>query len=599
MSNQTAERESSLIGGEELDTRVECLTSVLQQIRETVLEGANRHHPVRFEVRGELFGKDLDINCRLPFGPKEVHVRGVLFGERERGRVRILAFRPLVSAQAPGRAGKLLEPDRQALVALIATARTNEELHGLEPVGWARAHPKSELTLSRQDREVFDYFFNEPWQIGLMLRPTGSPPTRAKCFFRDIDGSIRAVRNFQEVSCTLVDDAMPLAESLAPPSAMQRMSAGAAPLPWQPPRAPARATPIWPAALLLSTVLSLGYWWMQSSQQEPFQNPYRHPAAGTGSDPRKKPEQEAAALWKKWEEELRRKQEVAALRDRLEREAVPRKPEAVPSRPLKPPVPVGPARPARSERLRSPLRRPFAPPARKVASRPLPPPQRPPAASTHLKQLSPAPPVATPAPTRPAVDSPPTTPVAASVPPPQKKAPDASVPQQSVALQALPATMPHQEQSSSGTVISKRPPASFLSNSQAGPATASAAPSFGRLIWTGRLPKNGTLVIDGARPSTGSVTGELPGRPVRFSVWRGDLRDDGIVLYTSSKQATSALESPGPQNGWNKTVYMPDKHHSADIAVMGLPAANNSWKRLVLRSKSPTSVILVEWTLIP
>src|SRR5689334_16991191 len=127
MSYQTAERECALTTGEEPTGRVECLSSVLQQIRETVLEQTNRHHPVRFEVSGELFGKDLDINCRLPFGPREVEVRGVLFGKREHARVRILAFRLLPSDQAAARADKLLEQDRQAIVELIAAARTNQE----------------------------------------------------------------------------------------------------------------------------------------------------------------------------------------------------------------------------------------------------------------------------------------------------------------------------------------------------------------------------------------------------------------------------------------------------------------------------------------
>ena len=598
MPYETAERESRLIRGEEPVARVECLPSVLQHIRETVLEEADRHHPVRFEVSGQLFGKDLDINCRLPFGPRKAEVRGVLFGKRKEAQVRILAFRPLVLNQAVGSTHKLLDEDREALVALIATAQTNHELHGLEPVGWVRAHPTSDFNLSKRDLEVFDYFFNEPWQIGLMLRPTASSPTRARCFLRDVDGSIRPIRNFQEVSPSIVDDATPPAEALPPPGIMPRMPPGPAPRSWRPPRFPARATPIWPAVLLLSTVLSLGYWWVES-RQEPFRSPYQDPAARAESDRRKKPEQEAEALWKKWEEELRPKQEAAMPREPLEKEVLGNKPPGLPDTPMKTPeapIPVHPAAPERSKSVPSRSRRSFATPsipqnrtpAQHLAPPALVPHERPPAPSKHVNQLSTAPTAAPPAPARLAVERPPATLPGASAPPPRKTAADARpVAPQSAALQTAPTAMPPQG------------PPSAPPKSSAPHAAVSAGPSFGRLIWTGRLPKNATLVIDGTHASTGSVSGELPGKPVRFSVWPGDLTNEGIVLYTASRQGSGAVESPGPQNGWNKTVYMPSKHHAADIAVEGIPAPNNSWKRLVLRSKSPTSVILVEWTLIP
>ena len=582
MPYPTAERESSLTTAEERAASVECLPSTLQQIREIVLEVANRHRPVRFEVSGELFGKELDINCRLPFRPREVEVCGVLFGEREKARVRILAFRPLVSDQAVGRAHTLSERDRQALVALIAAAQANPDLHRLQPVGWFRAHSKGNSRLSKRDLEVFEYFFNEPWQIGLILGPAASASAGVQCFLRDIDGSIRPPCELEEVvaPATLGDTTV----------RTERLPPSAPPLPWQPQTSPALAAPISWVVLLLGAVLGLAYWWMQASQQDPFQTPYRRPQVSVAAEPNKKIEQAAATLWKKWEEELRRKQEVAALREQLERQGPLQRPEELPARPLKlPPAPIR-THPPTVRRSGGPLlstRRSFRPPAQKLPQLPLVSSQRPPTDSGHLTQSSPALMIATPAPPRPAVDSPLTTPPALSIPPRQKTATDAPVAPQPVARPASPADIPHQEQSS----VSPK--------NSAAPATVSAAPSFGRLIWTGRLPKNGTLIIDGGHPSTGSITAELPGKPVKFSVWPGVLTDGGIVLYTSKRQGSGALESPGPQNGWNKTVYMPNKHHAGDIEVVGLPAPNNSWKRLVLRSKSQTSVILVEWALIP
>jgi len=127
----------------------------------------------------------------------------------------------------------------------------------------------------------------------------------------------------------------------------------------------------------------------------------------------------------------------------------------------------------------------------------------------------------------------------------------------------------------------------------------SVTPSSGRLIWTGRLQKNGTLIIDGGAASIGSTTGELPGKPVKVTVWPGDLSDDGIVLYASQMPGgAGTLESPGPQNGWNKTVYQQNPHRAGEIAVVEAPGPGNGWKRLVLRSRSQKpSVILVEWSL--
>ena len=143
-------------------------------------------------------------------------------------------------------------------------------------------------------------------------------------------------------------------------------------------------------------------------------------------------------------------------------------------------------------------------------------------------------------------------------------------------------------------------PAPEMVKVPAPPATAvTTAPTSGRLIWTGHLQKNQTLTIEGANASTGSFTGELPGKPIQLKIWPGDLADDGIVMYTANAQgASAAYEPPGPQNGWNKTLYTLNPRRAAEILLVEPPGPQNGWKRLVLRSKSQkASVILVEWTL--
>jgi hypothetical protein len=126
------------------------------------------------------------------------------------------------------------------------------------------------------------------------------------------------------------------------------------------------------------------------------------------------------------------------------------------------------------------------------------------------------------------------------------------------------------------------------------------APSSGRMIWIGRLQKNQSVTIDGKACSTGTVIGELPAKPLKFSISPGDLSSDGIVLYTANPQyANSIIESPSAQNGWNKTIYTWNPKYANDVAVEEAPAPQNRWNRLVLRSKnSKISVVVIDWSLV-
>ena len=136
------------------------------------------------------------------------------------------------------------------------------------------------------------------------------------------------------------------------------------------------------------------------------------------------------------------------------------------------------------------------------------------------------------------------------------------------------------------------------------PAHATAvvprAPASGRVIWIGRLQKNQQLTIMGKNCSTGTVVGELPARPFKFSVSPGDLSGEGIVLYTSNMQyANNVVEPPGAENGWNRTVYTWNPKYASDIVVVESPSQPNQWNRIVLRGKNPKiSVIVIDWTLV-
>jgi hypothetical protein len=132
------------------------------------------------------------------------------------------------------------------------------------------------------------------------------------------------------------------------------------------------------------------------------------------------------------------------------------------------------------------------------------------------------------------------------------------------------------------------------------PAVVPRAPASGRVIWIGRLQKNQQLTITGKNCSTGTLVGELPGRPFKFSVSPGDLSGEGIVLYTSNMQyANSVVEPPGAENGWNRTVYTWNPKYANDAVVVESPPQPNQWNRIVLRGKNPKiSVIVIDWTQI-
>src|SRR5881296_3339896 len=189
MVDEACRQEGSPVSVDAHDLPVECPASLLEEICEAALAESARQPHVAVEFNGELFGKNLDINYLVPFRHKRAEVCGVLFGNREETRVQIRDFRRLVMEGDFEGSATLSDQERQALVTLIAEAKADPELPGLEPVGWLRADPKSHLTLSKRDLEIFQYFFNEPWQIALILRPGRSAPAKARFFLREANGS--------------------------------------------------------------------------------------------------------------------------------------------------------------------------------------------------------------------------------------------------------------------------------------------------------------------------------------------------------------------------------------------------------------------------
>jgi len=75
-----------------------------------------------------------------------------------------------------------------------------------------------------------------------------------------------------------------------------------------------------------------------------------------------------------------------------------------------------------------------------------------------------------------------------------------------------------------------------------------SGPTSGTIIWSGKLPKEGLVTIEGNHASTGLLNGELPGVPIIVTV---EPKDIGLA------------DSPGPQNGWKRlALRSKDRRHS-------------------------------------
>src|SRR5690242_5280960 len=273
MVDEACKQESSPVDSSVQALPVECPASLLEEICEAAIVESARQPHMTVEFNGTLLGKDLDINYRVPFRHRRLEVCGVLFGNREETHVQIRDFRRLVLEDDFEQSAALSERERQALAALIAGTKADPELPGIEPVGWLRADPKNHLTLSKRDLEIFQYFFNEPWQLALMLRPVRSGPATARFILRKADGSIcpaSALRNV--MVSTAEENPIVRVEREAPPSGVEAAVPGVAAEMWRPPRPRMPAMSLSLFSWILGVVLALGYWWIKSPPQSSFHN---------------------------------------------------------------------------------------------------------------------------------------------------------------------------------------------------------------------------------------------------------------------------------------------------------------------------------------
>jgi hypothetical protein len=137
-----------------------------------------------------------------------LEIGGVLFGSRRDQSIRLVNWRTIECEHSRGPALLLSDKDRERLRALLQSAEGEIDLRGLQPVGWFVSHTRSEVSLLDTDKEIFEAFFTEPWQVALVLHPERGGTCRAGFFVRE-DGAIRGESSHQEFTIEALTEAAP------------------------------------------------------------------------------------------------------------------------------------------------------------------------------------------------------------------------------------------------------------------------------------------------------------------------------------------------------------------------------------------------------
>jgi len=553
-------------------------------------------HPVRIEYAPRILTaierEALDGFHRLRKGG--VEVGGVLFGARNGQAVTIVDFRPLTCEHALGPGFVLSDRDRQALRALLGSPATDPTLRGLIPVGWYRSNTRSHIHLSSQDLAFFEKQFPESWQIVLVLKPDTFLPTKAGFFFREADGRIRADSSYREFSlpprnsptaARKADCDRPIERAAVVPRASLPVVSLSAPQP-----SPGARSPLWLAAIAAGLVAIVLAWLAIPRTVESSPEPLALALEERDGQLRITWNRTATPILQhpSGQLEIREDDETALTVDldriQLQTGTVTYKRS---SRNVGVSMKVGKTEETVLYVGRLPehgllAKREAADRASLVAERP----------STTEPDSDIAKVASDKVKGEHYLNKPRAHTLVTRVLTPKRREPAP------VSLQIPPQIE---------RVATSAPSSPWLGNLPALPAPAvpptpaAATPSrTGALIWTGRLSKNEVLSIHGTRASTGSLTGALPGQPVRIRVYPAELTHDGISVYSSDERHPQGhTELPAARNGWNKTSYVRDSRVTEALKVLEAPATSNAWNRLMLRhERGKLSVVLVEWELL-
>ena len=127
-----------------------------------------------------------------------LEVGGILYGTREGRTVRLLAIRSINCEHARGPAFQLSDSDQSTLKDELERNAEDPRLADLTCLGWFVSHTRSEIMLNETDLEIYEQYFNAPWQVTLVIRPGRGGAMRAGFFVREHDGTVRSESSYLE-----------------------------------------------------------------------------------------------------------------------------------------------------------------------------------------------------------------------------------------------------------------------------------------------------------------------------------------------------------------------------------------------------------------
>ena len=92
----------------------------------------------------------------------------------------------------------LSDPDKEVLTEQIEHGSEDPRLADLICLGWFVSHTRSEIVLGESDLEIYEQYFNAPWQVTLVIRPGRGGSMRAGFFVREHDGTVRSESSYLE-----------------------------------------------------------------------------------------------------------------------------------------------------------------------------------------------------------------------------------------------------------------------------------------------------------------------------------------------------------------------------------------------------------------
>lgn len=538
-------------------------------------------HPLEIEystaVAEQIRAQAVEGFCRFPRGG--VETGGILFGTADGNVVRIQASRPVPCEYAAGPSYVLSEKDEAALRRILEAARTEPELRGMTPVGWYHSHTRSEVFLSPQDLAIQDRYFPGRRQVALVLKPEPFGSARAGFFVREADGGMRTESSYREFTIPVPGRQRaeppprePEPESEPEPAAVvehapPRVTPPPAIREAQPParnRSRGRAAvvgllalialfaivrlrgpnaPVEPAPLGLHVTDKNGQLQIAWDRSVVRAKAYLDISEGSGNV--RVPFN--ARMFRAGQVAYARRTHNVKVRLHMDGPGGPR--EEFVQFLGRPEVPQSEPQPA-----------PRQPPPPRAAPEPAQEAARAEPVKPRPRQFNMA--------RLPSIAAPRRTAAALPAPP--------SVETSAVVQNAAPVLPPP---------FAPAPPR---------PKPAYTGPTSGRIIWTGDLARGASVRIDGRQASSGTVSGELPGVPVRISVHPADLSAHGLTVFTATGRA--AREPAGPGNGWNPTVYAVDARRAGELLVLESPGPQNGWKKLAFRNDTrAVPVIVIDW----